>query len=161
MRKFLRKWTTGFDDFLASQLYDQDTFYKAFVHDLKNCTSELIIESPFITTKRVNLLLPIIDNLAKRGVNIVVNTRNPHEHDGIYQAQAEAAVAELQALDVSVLYTVGHHRKLAIIDRTTTWEGSLNILSHNDSCEIMRRTLSVPFAQQLMSFIKIEKYLIR
>lgn len=37
--------------FSSSKLYDQNTFYKAFEHDLKCCKRELIIESPFITTR--------------------------------------------------------------------------------------------------------------
>jgi hypothetical protein len=38
----------------------------------------------------------------------------------------------LQKLGVQVLYTSGHHRKLAIIDREILYEGSLNIPSQND-----------------------------
>ena len=52
--------------------------------------------------------------------------------------QAELAIHTLQELDVTVLMTVGHHRKIAIVD-DILYEGSLNILSQNDSCELMRR----------------------
>jgi hypothetical protein len=155
----LRKRRISVNELLSSKLYDQNTFYNAFIYDLRNCTKELIIESPFITAKRMSELLPIFRKLAKRGVKIVINTRDPLEHEGKYQIQAQDVVENLQKLGATVLFTGGHHRKLAIIDRLTTWEGSLNILSHNDSCEIMRRTQSVALAKQLMQFIKIEKYL--
>ncbi len=148
-------------DLLASELYDQDTFYEAFLHDLKDCTSELIIESPFITARRMSALLPILKKLRSRGVRIIVNTRDPQEHDGTYQMQAEQVVADLQALNVVVLFTAGHHRKLAILDKATVWEGSLNILSHNDSCEIMRRIMSVTLAHQMICFLKLDKYLLK
>ena len=52
--------------------------------------------------------------------------------------QAELAIHTLQELDVTVLMAVGHHRKIAIVD-DILYEGSLNILSQNDSCELMRR----------------------
>ena len=42
----------------STSLYDQNTFYKAFMRDIGTCRQELIIESPFITEKRVNMLLP-------------------------------------------------------------------------------------------------------
>jgi len=142
----------------ASSLYDQDSFYAAFQRDLKSCTKELIIESPFVTSRRVRALLPILDRLRKRGVKIIINTRSPEEHEGVYRAQATKAVALFQALGIVVLYTAGHHRKLAIIDRTITWEGSLNILSQNDSCEIMRRLHSSTLAEELIGFIKLNIY---
>ena len=56
-----------------------------------------------------------------------------------------------------VLYTVKHHRKLAIIDEEILWEGSLNILSQGDSCEIMRRTFSDSLALQMLHFTKLDK----
>lgn len=146
-------------DRLTSQLYDQDTFYRAFLHDVRSCKRQLIIESPFITSKRVRILLPIFRQLRERGVQIIVNTRNPEEHEGIYKAQAAQAVAQFQTLDIVVLYTAGHHRKLAIIDKAVVWEGSLNILSFSDSCEIMRRMASPVEAGILVNFIGIQQYL--
>ncbi|RYX79114.1 hypothetical protein EON76_00050 [bacterium] len=52
------------------------------------------------------------------------------------------AISILQSLDIEVLLTIKHHMKKAIIDREVFWEGSLNILSYYDSCEIIRRTVS-------------------
>jgi hypothetical protein len=76
-----------------------------------------------------------------------------------YQQQAAQAVAMMQDIGVLVLYTVKHHRKLAIIDRETFWEGSLNILSYYDSCEIMRRTVSPVETEILINFIGMQQYL--
>ena len=143
----------------SSKLYDQDTFYRAFLHDIEKTKKQLIIESPFIMSKRVRLLLPVFRDLRKHGVQIIINTRNPEEHHGIYQEQAAKAVALFHTLDIAVLYTAGHHRKLAIIDSKVVWEGSLNILSFHDSCEIMRRISSDKEARALISFIKLNEYL--
>jgi len=161
MFKRLQERRINADDDIGSLLYDQDTFYDAFLADLKNCHDELIIESPFITTKRMNNLLPVLRKLAKRGVKIVVNTRNPLEHDDIHRNQAVQAVTDLQGLGALVLFTVGHHRKIAVIDRTITWEGSLNILSHNDSCEIMRKIISPTLSQNMVQFLHIERYIMQ
>lgn len=144
---------------LGSSLYDQSTFYKAFVRDLHICSEELVIESPFITTKRIATLLPVFKKLRRRNVRIIINTRNPDNHEDTYREQALNAIDEMQELGIEVLYTVGHHRKLAIIDRCVAWEGSLNILSFNDSCEIMRRITSVSLAKELIIFTGIKGYL--
>lgn len=146
---------------LASHLFDHNDFYPAFVRDLADCTQEVIIERPFITRKRLAHLLPTLRRLRARDVKVVVNTRHPDEHDDFYMAQAFEAVAQLQSLGILVLYTGGHHRKLAVLDRAIVWEGSLNILSQSDSCEIMRKITSKALAEQMIHFLRLDEYLNR
>jgi len=107
----------------------------------------------------MNDLQPILSKLRKCDVHIVVNTRSPAEHDDVYALQAINAIQAMQELDILVLYTGKLHRKLAIIDGEILWEGSLNILSQNDSCEIMRRTVSEVLARQMVEFVGIDKFL--
>lgn len=154
----LRKNDANADDMLSSTLFDQTTFYKAFARDLTICNTEAVIESPFITSNRVASLLPIFSKMRSRGVLITINTRDPSEHDAPFDAQANAAIKRLQDMGVQVLFTGGHHRKIAILDRRILWEGSLNILSQNDSCEIMRRTTSRQLAVQLLHFTKLDRF---
>jgi len=148
------------DALLASRLLDQDAFYPAFLDDLKKAKYEVIIESPFITMKRMSLLLPTLRQLAKRRVRLIVNTKPLYEHEPEYYVQAQQAITQLQDLGALVLFTGGHHRKLAIIDKRIIWEGSLNILSQNDSCEIMRRVYSEQLANQMIAFLQLEKFII-
>lgn len=154
-RSTLRTWMRKM---FKSSLYNQDTFYRSFICDLLRARREVIIESPFITQKRINTLLPVFAKLSKRGVKIIINTRDPVEHDGIYRDQALDAVLAMQESGIKVLYTIGHHRKVAIIDSNVIYEGSLNILSFNDSCEIMRRIESPVVAITLIDFIGLTKY---
>lgn len=141
-----------------SNLYDQNTFYRVFERDLVQARYEVIIESPFITTRRMMILLPMLVRLRQRDVSIIINTRSPSEHDDNHYNQALEAAAMMQEIGVKVLYTVRHHRKLAIIDREVLYESSLNILSFSDSCEIMRRVVSSTEAMRLLKFIGMKKY---
>jgi hypothetical protein len=59
-------------------------------------------------------------------------------------------------MGIQVLYTGNHHRKVAILDRSILYEGSLNILSQNNSSEVTRRIESVPIAWQMVRFIGID-----
>lgn len=147
-------------DVFSSRLYDQDSFYGVFIKDLNQANQQVIIESPFISPKRMLSLMSVFRSLRKRGVQVVINTKPPEEHDCQYAAYATAAINQMQALGITVLFTVGHHRKLAIIDERLVWEGSLNILSQNDSCEIMRRIQSPSEAVQMIEFLKIKKFII-
>jgi phosphatidylserine/phosphatidylglycerophosphate/cardiolipin synthase-like enzyme len=127
--RLFRNFKTNSSDLLASQLYNEPTFYIAFIRDLNNCQTEAIIESPFITRNRVARLLPIFEKMRSRNVKIVINTRDPAEHDEPHGNQARDAIAQMQQLGVLILFTGKHHRKLAVFDRKIFYEGSLNILS--------------------------------
>ena len=67
-----------------TSLHNEKTFYPAFIKDLNNCKKEVIIESPFITTERMNQLFPILNKLNNRGVKVFIITRNPQEHNQKY-----------------------------------------------------------------------------
>lgn len=107
----------------------------------------------------MNTLLPTLIKLRRNGVRIVVNTRNPEEHDYKYEEQATLAVQAMQEIGIKVLYTVRHHCKLAIIYEEILWLGSLNILSQNDSCEIMRRMKLKIDCEATIRFIRLSKIL--
>lgn len=140
-----------------SRLYNQDSFYNAFMKDLKKAQTRVIVESPFMTMRRVNQLAPILEKLVNRGVKVIINTKPFEEHNPLLYDQVVDAIGKMQDIGMEVYMTVGHHRKLAIIDNGILWEGSLNILSQNDSCEIMRRIESAEATKQLLKFINLDK----
>jgi hypothetical protein len=142
-----------------SKLYDQNTFDNQFMRDLRKARKSIIIESPFLRVARVEKFTPILHRLKKRGVVILLNTKPLEEHDEIYKLQAQESLSLLQSAGIEVLFTVKHHRKLAIVDREIIYEGSLNIFSYRDSCEIMRRTTSALEAEMLIDFIGLNKFM--
>lgn len=143
-----------------TSLFDEKTFYKQFERDLLRAVHEVVIESPFIATERMNSLYPIFERLINKNVKINVITRMPEKHIGLMKQQAEDAIRQFEILGVQVFVcTNNHHRKLAIIDRDILCEGSLNILSQSNSREIMRRTEGDTHAQTMFDFIKLGKFI--
>jgi len=145
---------------LTSQLHDEHTFYQTFLKDLANCKSEVIIESPFITSERMGTFDRLFKSLLEKGVKIYIITRDPREHDNGYEIQSEEAIRWCESMGIQILLCLGnHHRKLAIIDREILWEGSLNILSQVYSREIMRRIEDKKLTLQMFNFLKLAKFL--
>ena len=144
----------------TTSLHDEKTFYQTFLKDLEGCKHEVIIESPFITTERMKLFEPNLRKLVDRSIKVFIITRDPNEHTNGYEDQSEAAIRLCEALGVQVLLCTGnHHRKLAIIDRSVLWEGSLNILSQTKSREIMRRLEGGGFAEDMFNFLNFGRYI--
>lgn len=155
-----KKWLKLSPDLLQSKLYDEDTFYKQFLADLKRCKREVVIESPFISMNRVYSLIKPFEELVRRKVKVYVITRNPDDHDIGMKQQAETAIRRFETIGVQVLVANDYlHRKLAILDRSILWEGSLNILSQTCSQEIMRRIKSDQLSEEMFGFLKLERFI--
>ncbi len=143
-----------------SSLYDETTFYSAFLRDLETCKEEVFIESPFITQRRAQQLIPVFNRLLSKGIKIYVMTRDPKEHEEGMEYQSEDTIRTFEIMGVQVLLCVGnHHRKLAILDRKILWEGSLNILSQTQSREIMRRIENKELTEEMFSFLNLSRFL--
>lgn len=142
----------------SSKLFDDTNFYSAFLRDIAKAEKEVLIESPYITSSRMELFLPVFERLLNKKVKICLVTRDPIEHDEIirYQATNEILYCKEMGIDIKLLLG-NHHRKLAIIDRSVLWEGSLNILSQNSSKEVMRRIKSKDIAMQMYKFLKLDR----
>jgi phosphatidylserine/phosphatidylglycerophosphate/cardiolipin synthase-like enzyme len=145
--------------YCSSGLYDERSFYPAFLSDLAECRDEVIIESPYITSKRMTTFYQIFDELLARKVKIYVLTRDPREHYEGMEMQSEEEIERFESIGVQTLLCTGnHHRKLAILDRKILWEGSLNILSQTRSREIMRRMDGGGVAMEMFRFLKLRQF---
>lgn len=159
MLRLLRKKTIQGNDLLLSKLYDEATFYNAFINDLKSSRRSVIIESPYLTERRALQFAKILKKLKKRGVSVRINTRDPRSHDKLLEIQAWKAIRVLRQYDAKVyLHSDMRHRKLAVIDDCILWDGSLNILSQARSKEIMRRTNSTELCQQMVRFTGLKRW---
>ena len=146
--------------FSFSSLFDESTFYNSFLEDLNHAKKEIIIESPFITTERMNGFRSVFKKILEKGIKIYVITRDPKEHNETMGYQSEKEITNFEIMGVQTFLCSGnHHRKLAIIDRKILWEGSLNILSQNNSREIMRRIEGKKYASEMFNFLSLGDYI--
>lgn len=138
----------------SSALYNENTFYNQFFNDIKSAKKRIIIESPYITTTRIERIKPILIDLKNRGIGLTIVTRDPAEHNDNIRFQATEQILSCKEIGVNIVLESGnHHRKLAIIDDKILWEGSLNILSQNKSKEIMRRIEGNSSVDQMLHFL--------
>ena len=141
---------------LASELFNERTFYDSFPRDLLRARKSIVIESPYLTERRARYYAPLFRDLAKRKVRIRINTRRPSHHNyGMERRAKKAALILLEAGAKVYIYDDLRHWKLAVIDNKILWEGSLNIMSHGRSREIMRRLRSAHLCRRMVDFAGI------
>lgn len=143
-----------------SRLFNEKTFFRAFIQDMLTAKKEVIICSPFVTKFRSEFFKQTLMKLRKRNIEVFVFTRPIEEYDLLQRAQATSAINDYKELGVNIFCPQGNiHEKVAIIDREILWEGSLNILSQRESREMMRRITDDDATEQVISYLGLNKEL--
>ncbi len=152
IERFLESSRNSIDEPPGGSLFNERNFYPVFFEDLRRAQKEVIILSPFVSTRRFDHFAEVFRMLIQRGVRVRVFTRPAKEQTVNFALNAAQVIEQMQAIGVEVTERKRMHQKVAIIDRSIAWEGSLNILSHRDSDEQMRR---LPFATAVNELVRL------
>lgn len=124
-------------------------FYKAFERDLRSVKSKVFLASPFTTAQGTERWMQTFRDLRAKEVEIIgftkpINEKDASTNSAQIHSGLETVFKELRPISKM-------HEKLAVFDERIVWLGSLNILSHKNSTEIMVRIDSVDFAQSIIN----------
>ena len=115
MLEILKRLASG-GELSVSQLFNEQTFGRAFCRDIKGARKTVAIESPYLTERRTRYFSPFFKEITKRRVRIRINTRHPRYHNQAMRIQAELAARILLASGVKIYISDNlRHRKLATI----------------------------------------------
>lgn len=116
----------------------EKNFYELFINDLLQAKNNVIIVSPFLDIERINYFKPIFEKLRKNQIKIYVITK-PFKVQQLSEDLKQRIYQNFKNWQIEVIEKPKLHEKLAIIDEKILWQGSLNILSHKTSSELMMR----------------------
>ena len=139
---------------------DQD-FYGQFLADANQAQREIAIVSPFLKLDRCRLMIEQLKPALGRGVSTLILTRRPAYGGSKTNTEHQQAMALLEKAGLVVLpIKENMHEKLALIDRDILWSGSLNIMSHKNSTDLMWRMTKTPeMVKQISGFYRLDKNL--
>jgi len=145
---------------LNPKFFNHHEFHNPFVADLRRARGLVIIKSPYLTTKRIEVFREEIWECNRRGVRVCVVAQEPkdwekrHELGNRYEIGKllafEAAMRLLEKMDVHVTLSPRVHEKLVVIDDQILWDGSMNILSYFNTKERMGRWVSRNMVKQVI-----------
>lgn len=154
-RRSLCRWASQLDpptvDLAEDQLgiFNEASFYPAFAHDLKTAEESIVILSPYITSKGAARWADHLRAALGRGVGLRIISKPADEFGGASAPEVSETIDSLRVLGVAVDLRGRMHEKIALIDRRIAWHGSLNILSHSSTSELMIRSPGGRACQQL------------
>jgi superfamily I DNA and/or RNA helicase len=151
------KESTIFKD-ASFTIFDQTNFYPALLDDINKAKSKIVIFSPFVSKKRVETLLFDFQRICQKGIPIYVITRRKNSND---------AVDDLKRIGVDVIFASNDfglgesfdkfHFKVALVDNSVVYYGSLNILAQVESSESMIAFRSKRTVSQLVRNFGIDR----
>lgn len=149
---FLRPPSDGVFEPPSGSVFTERNFYPKFFEDLQGAKEEVIILSPFISARRSSQFVECFRVLVQKGIRVRLFTRPPREHTGDFAVNAAEVIKQMRDIGVDVTERRRMHQKVAIIDRSIAWAGSLNILGHRDSGEQMLR---LPFSTAVNELVRL------
>ena len=105
---------------------DESEFHASFRADLVDVKDEAVLLSPFLHGGRACQYYALFGDLARRGVKVTIYTRPERELAGESRQEHARVCGSLGAVGVDLKTRPSMHEKLAVLDRTTLWHGSLN-----------------------------------
>ena len=125
----------------ASGLFNESTFNQAFRQDLMDATKSIVIFSPHSSERGILRWNESLRARQKAGVKVEIVTLPPYQQPTAGEETSES-LRGLEDYGFTVAFRSSMHETFAMLDRRILWLGSLNILSHKDTDQIMIRTSS-------------------
>ncbi len=140
----------------ATGVFTEATFFPAFRQDVLRAKSSVVIFSPYVTERGAGRLADLLRAKLAEGVKVRLVTRPPDDQ-AVMSETASLAIGALRALGVAVDLRQSMHEKLAAVDGEIAWAGSLNIMSHRDTSELMFRLANREVHDRLAQFVSVPR----
>lgn len=130
-----------------AELLNAPEFWSAFKADLPGVRSRLIIHSPFLHPRRLADGSRLFSSLKDRGVSSCLTTQSvgameeplPEDLKSDYEQNRTTSLDILRSWRFHLNARRFHH-KFVLIDKRVMYFGSMNVFSHFNTSECMRRT---------------------
>lgn len=133
-------------DVPGDDLYNEDDFYKQFIADINSARFSVVVFSGWAKLNRLRKLKDTLLQLPSRGIRVCVFIQMPRSWkrdvdsvDAASNRDLESVIELLEQHGIHVNLVNKIHKKIGVIDGCILWLGSLNILSHYDTEEVMLR----------------------
>lgn len=131
----------------TNAVFDHEGFVQSFARDIQHARESIVLLSPFIAPQALQRWIEPLTGAVRRGVQIRIITRA-----GQSQKIGEA-IRQLRALGISVDLWERMHEKVVIIDDRIVWCGSMNVLQHRSSTELMIRSADQSLCREIVSML--------
>jgi superfamily II DNA or RNA helicase len=140
--------TTAIDD--INIIFNTSNFLSVYANDIAASQKEIIIVSPFLTKRRINLMLKTLINSPAK-ITVVTRPCDDYKENDVGRINECIKILEMNNIAVKTKSKI--HQKYSLIDNRIVWYGSINLLSYGTSEESIMRIESENIANELLGII--------
>lgn len=144
--------TEDISDHSENIIFDHQNFLSVYENDLATADREILIVSPFVTKRRLQQAMLLVNSALQKEVNITTITRPIEDHKDSRVIQA--LFATMKSMGIHMVFKSNIHQKFAIIDQRIVWYGSINLLGYGRSEETIMRIESTGIAHELLKSLE-------
>ncbi len=134
-----------------SMIYDNDTFVPAIKADLAEAKKEILIVSPYIRKKQINIVLEWLKEPLQAKLPITIITRLIESYKE--QEQVRKSIEFLQT-KLTVIQKPDTYQKFIIIDNRLVWYGNINLFDFGSSDDTVMRLESRELVAELKALVE-------
>lgn len=127
-----------------SRIYDNQTYLKPFLEDLRNAAESILIVSSILRRSQLQMVLPLLNQAVQSGVRVSVRTRIECE---------ETALLENCGITIETQDGL-QQQSYAVIDRLVVWYGNIMYLAYSSNEANALRFENVDIAGELLELEK-------
>lgn len=128
---------------ITDVIYDGQDFESPFISDLSKAKQSVVLSCPKVKTGRHSQIADRLADLIANGIEIVLHTKEENDD-----------TLRLQHQGISVIYNEHLSLHAAIIDKSTIWYGSVNILGYRSLEENLIRFRNPEIASNLLDSLQ-------
>lgn len=140
----------GDEDRARPAFFPADEFRRAVEWELEHARHRVEIFSAFLSTNTASFWISRLAAVRDRGVPVTAYCRPPDSPEG------ERLVERMRQAQLDVRFRPDMHEKVLVVD-DVLWHGSLNILQHQRSTELMMRFVSAEACKDVLRILEQAK----
>ena len=133
----------------ANAIYDYESYAEVYCRDLADAKTSIVVSSPSLRYRKVNMFISDMKPLQEKGVTITVLTWNPDSYNFGSSIHKMEILRTLNEAGIEVVLKEENCLHFAIIDNSIVWYGSLNLLGKEDAEDNIMRIDSDEIAAEL------------
>lgn len=133
----------------ANAIYDYESYAEVYCRDLADAKTSIVVSSPSLRYRKVNMFISDMKPLQEKGVTITVLTWNPDSYNFGSSIHKMEILRTLNEAGIKVVLKEENCLHFAVIDNSIVWYGSLNLLGKEDVEDNIMRIDSDEIAAEL------------
>jgi hypothetical protein len=139
------------DELARPAFFPADEVRRAVAWDIERAQHSVHIYCAFLAHNAVRQWLRLLRELVARGVVITVHTRKEQE------TSKAKLIEDLRHAGCELDFRERMHEKVLIVDERILWHGSLNLLAHSGSTDLMMRITDPVACQDVFHIVQRAK----